>query len=109
MTGRYQVLPSADQDLDGQGGYLLREAGLETALRVYDAAAACFDQLARMPGMGERWESAHPRLAGLQVFPIKGFQNHLVFYRQNEAGIEIVRVLHGARDIVTVLEEGDPL
>ncbi len=57
MTPSYRVLPSADSDLDGQAGYLMQEAGLETALRFYDAAAATFENLARMPGMGERRES----------------------------------------------------
>jgi toxin ParE1/3/4 len=104
MTPQYTVLPSADRDLDGQAGYLLQEASLETALRFYDAAAATFEKLARMPGMGERHESPHPRLAGLRVWRIEGFPNHLIFYRPIEGGIEVVRVLHGARDIDRALE-----
>ena len=34
---------------------------------------------------------------------VQGFEKHLVFYRPTEAGIEIVRVLHAARDIAAVL------
>jgi toxin ParE1/3/4 len=33
------------------------------------------------------------------VWPIKGFANYLIFYRMRSNSIEIVRVLHGARDI----------
>jgi toxin ParE1/3/4 len=80
------------------------QASLETALRFDDAAAAAFEKLARMPGLGERRESPNPRLAGLRVSPIDGFPNHLVFYRPIDGGIEVVRVLHGARDIESVLE-----
>ena len=90
--------------MDDQADYLMQEASLETALRFYDAAAATFENLARMPGMGERRESSNPRLAGLRVWRIEGFANHLIFYRPVEGGIEIVRVLHGARDIDSVLE-----
>ena len=104
MTPQYRVLPAADRDLDGQAGYLLEEAGLETALRFYDAAAATFEKLARMPGLGERRASPNPRLAGLRVWRIEGFPNHLIFYRPLADGIEIVRVLHAARDIDRVLE-----
>jgi toxin ParE1/3/4 len=104
MTPQYQILPSADRDLDGQAGYLMQEAGLETALRFYDAAAATFENLARTPGLGERRESANPRLAGLRVSRIKGFPNHLIFSRPLDGGIEVIRVLHGARDIDRVLE-----
>jgi len=104
MTPRVSVLPAADRDIDGQAVYLMREASLETALRFYDATAATFDKLARMPGMGERRESSNPRLAGLRVWRIDGFPDHLLFYRPVEGGIEIIRVLHGARDVDAVLD-----
>ena len=61
-----------------------------------------------MPGMGERRESANPRLAELRVWRVEGFEKHLIFYRPTQGGIEIVRVLHGARDIDSVLESEDP-
>jgi toxin ParE1/3/4 len=41
-----------------------------------------------------------------QVWRIDGFPNHVIFCRPIEHGIEIVRVLHGARDIDVVLESG---
>ncbi len=104
MTPHCRVLPSADRDLDGLAGYLMQEANLEMALRFYDAAAATFEKLARMPGMGERRESANPRLDGLRVWRIDGFPNHLIFYRPTDGGIDVVRVLHGARDIDRVLD-----
>jgi toxin ParE1/3/4 len=104
MTGHYSIRPAADRDLDSQAEYLAREASLETALRFYDAAATTFEKLAGMPGLGEPRESADPRLAGLRVWRIEGFRNHLVFYRRADGGIEIVRVLHAAHDIDTVLD-----
>jgi toxin ParE1/3/4 len=104
MIPHYHVRPSADLDLDGHAEYLVREASLKTALRFYDAAASTFEALARMPGMGEQRESSNPRLAGLRVWRVNGFPNHLVFYRLIGDGVEIIRVLHGARDIDSVLE-----
>jgi toxin ParE1/3/4 len=106
MTGQYHVLPAADRDLDEQAAYLATEASLDTALRFYDAASITFGTIANMPGMGEQWPSAHPRLAGLRVWRIKGFERHLIFYCAADDCIEIVRVLHGARDIDAVLETG---
>ena len=38
-------------------------------------------------------------------FPVSRFKAHVVFYRPVAGGIEIVRVLHGARDIDGVLAE----
>jgi toxin ParE1/3/4 len=34
-----------------------------------------------------------------------GFDSHLIFYRARESGIEIIRVLHGARDIGPILAD----
>ncbi len=82
----------------------MQAASLEAPQRFYDAAAATFEKLARMPGLGERRESLNPRLAGLRVRRIEGFPNHLIFCRPVEDGIEVVRVLHGAGDIDRVLE-----
>jgi len=104
MTSQYRVLPAADADLDDQAAYLARVAGLETALRFYDAASATFEDLVGMPGLGELRPTTNPRLEGLRVWRIKGFENHLIFYRQVADGIEVVRVLHGARDIDPILE-----
>jgi toxin ParE1/3/4 len=106
MTRLYRVLPAADRDLDDQASFLATEANLDTALRFYDAASTTFGNIATMPGIGERWQSINPRLAELRVWRIAGFEKHLVFYRPTADGIEIVRVLHGARDIDSVLEIG---
>jgi toxin ParE1/3/4 len=104
MTPQVSVLPAAERDIDGQAEYLFREASLETALRFYEFAAVAFEKLARTPGLGEQRHSSNPLLAGLRIWRIDGAPNHLIFYRPIEGGIEIVRVLYGARDIDAVLE-----
>ncbi len=104
MTSHYRVLPAADCDLDEYAAYLESQAGLDTALRFYDAAASTFSRIAGMPGIGERWTSSNPRLADLRVRRIEGFENSIVFYRPSDEGIDIDRVLHGARDIDRALE-----
>jgi toxin ParE1/3/4 len=49
--------------------------------------------LAKQPGMGE----ARPELAeGLRCFSVG---NYLIFFKPLSDGIEVVRVLSGARDI----------
>ena len=32
-------------------------------------------------------------------FPVHGFENYLIFYLPGPGGIDLIRVLHGARDI----------
>lgn len=108
MTPGYRLLPAADKDLDDLADYLAREAGRETALRFYDAAATTCAELARMPGMGERHDSRNPRLADVRTWRIGGFENHLIFYRPNGGEIEIIRILHAARDLRRILDEDEP-
>jgi toxin ParE1/3/4 len=66
-----------------------------------------FEQLADMPELGSLREFKHPSLAQIRVWQVQGFRNHLVFYRPFQSGIEIIRVLHTARDIPTIFAHED--
>ena len=81
------------------------ETSPAAAERFLDAIEATFAQLEVMPGMGHRYESTEPRLADVRVWAVKGFPNHLIFYRPALNGIEVLHVLHGARDLDAVLGE----
>jgi toxin ParE1/3/4 len=39
------------------------------------------------------------------MWPVPGFRNHLIFYRVTGDAIEVLRVLHAARDVRKLLEE----
>lgn len=54
--------------------------------------------------MGVRYETENPRLMRMRRWPVTGFENYLVYYRPLRDGIEIVRILHGARDIARLLK-----
>jgi toxin ParE1/3/4 len=97
--------PRAKSDLVEHYSYIARDkvAPAERFLRVAEAA---FELLARMPTIGTAWESPDPRLAGMRVYPLpRGFRNYLVFYRSIPDGVEILTVLHGARDLGAALDQ----
>jgi toxin ParE1/3/4 len=97
--------PDAIRDLIESADYLARHASLPTADRFLAAAEKTIEQLARMPGLGTRWDSDRTRLAGVRYRPVSRFRKYLVFYRPHaEGGIEVLRVLHGARDLANLLE-----
>jgi toxin ParE1/3/4 len=83
----------------------LAERSEDAARRFRREAQATFDRLADMPGMGVRFEADDPAYGELRFFPISKFRSYIVFYRPLADGIEVVRVLHGARDIGAVLAE----
>ena len=103
---RFVVLPAADRDLDDHYDYIARDS-LDAAIRMQDAARATFAELAEMPRMGKHRPVRNPQLAGLRQWSIRGFPNHLIFYRETDEGVEILRVLHGARDLDRILERED--
>jgi toxin ParE1/3/4 len=86
------------RDLAGLAEFLRRQ-NPRAALRFLKAAKATFNRLAGTPGMGSPFETDNPELVGLRCFPISGFENHLIFYRSLTGGIEVLRVLHGSRDL----------
>jgi toxin ParE1/3/4 len=94
---------AARQDLVDIFRYYAREAGLRVAERFFAQVETTFTRLASMPGMGTPYDHDHPALAELRYFPVSRFRKYLVFYRRVADGIEIVRVLHGARDIPNIL------
>jgi toxin ParE1/3/4 len=96
--------PAAKRDLIEHFVYLGEEAGLAAAERFTDAAKESFERLRKTPAIGSPCEFLNPVWAGLRRWPIIGFSNYLVFYRYRAAKIEIVRVLHGARDIEAMFE-----
>jgi toxin ParE1/3/4 len=97
---RVDKRPQAIKDLADIAVYLAEEGGSDNlAFRFLDAAEATFEQLAAMPEMGVARRYRDPELEGVRMWRITGFESHLIFYRPTENGVEIIRVIHGKRDI----------
>jgi toxin ParE1/3/4 len=98
--------PAANRDLVTSYRHYAREASLRVADRFFTEAEATFARLARMPGIGTRYQPHEPLYADLRYFPVSRFRAHIVFYRIVPGdGIEVFRVLHGAQDIYGILGE----
>jgi toxin ParE1/3/4 len=104
LSPPYVIAPAADRDTDNHFRYIARH-NYEAAVRFLRATEASYDRLVGMPELGERQEYRQQRLAGLRAWQVRGFENYLIFYRPIEHGIEIVRVLHAARDIAALFED----
>ena len=69
------------------------------AVRFTAAVRVTEEALLAMPGMGSKRDFDHPMLTGMRFHLVRGFRKYLIFYIPRVDGIEIVRVLHGARDL----------
>jgi toxin ParE1/3/4 len=95
---------AAFSDLNEQAKYIQMDSP-QAAIRFLAAAETTFQRLAAMPELGERQEFGRNELAGLRVWQVQGFENYLIFYRPAEGGIEVLRVLHAARDVAAVFDD----
>jgi toxin ParE1/3/4 len=89
---RYRLTPRARRDLR-EIALHIAEDDPAAALRLAEKMLEHFRTLAKMPGMGR----ARAELgSGLRSFPVSPY---LIFYREIETGVEVLRIIHGARDI----------
>lgn len=102
MAG-YRLRPEADWDLDQQADYYAEREGLELALRFYEAAHETFAFLADNQHTGTQRSYADPSLAGVRFRTMRTFKQHLIFYRPGPEGVEVLRVIHGKRDLTRIL------
>lgn len=77
----------------------------EIADRFLDAFEASATRLAQMPYIGVIHPTDNPALFGLCRWPVKGFEKYLIFYLVFDDEIDIIRVLHAAQDLASVLAD----
>ncbi|HAA31862.1 MAG TPA: type II toxin-antitoxin system RelE/ParE family toxin [Cyanobacteria bacterium UBA8553] len=102
--GKINKRPQVIRDLIDLATYIA-EDNIEASDLFLQAAEETFKQLAKMPQMGKMTRFSNPSLTGIRQQAIKGFRKYLVFYFPRDEGIEILRVIHGARDIEAILDE----
>jgi toxin ParE1/3/4 len=47
---------------------------------------------------------SRPELQDLRRWPVHDFENWLVFYRSTDDAIDVLRILHGARDFESLFD-----
>ena len=104
MGAKVGIRPQARLDIVELATYVGRD-NVTAANRFLDMSEETIGFLAQSPQAGAVHTPKVKRLPGLRVFPVKSFSNHLVFYLVRSESIEIVRVLHGARNLAIELRK----
>lgn len=107
MSDRLIVKNRATQDLRQQANYILVNGNARAAERFLELAEATFAQLATIPGMGKVVRLVSSRMGEIRQWRIKDFPDYLIFYRIQEDRVEVLRVLHSARDLEDILSNLD--
>ncbi len=106
MTKRVRLTPRARDDII-EGALYIAGDNPDAAERFLTAVERTFETLTHSPRIGANRTFADPRLEGVRMFPVTGFRNHLIFYRPTGTAVEVIRVLHAARDIKRLFERPD--
>jgi antitoxin ParD1/3/4/toxin ParE1/3/4 len=98
----YRLTESAEADLDDILGFIAERDGLSRALHVYQAFVEAFDLLADTPYIGPR--KPHLTDDPIRWWPVFRF---LIVYDPEREPIDILRVIHGARELEHLFKRGE--
>ena len=98
---------TAKRDLIQQWVWYAENAGIDVADRFLRAADETLQLLATQPESGAALFVRQPELQNMRRFPVSdGFGKILLFYLPLLDGVDLVRVVHGGRDLERLLIEG---
>ena len=95
---RYFFAPEAEQDLDDIKDYVTKEAGARIARQVLKQIKEAVSFLSRTPGAGHSREDLTS--AVLRFWTV---YSYMIIFRPSPGLIEIVRIVHGSRDLSGLL------
>lgn len=97
---RVRLSPAADRDLDLATASYRRIGGSELAHEFLNSVEGALESLGAAPGLGSTLDRP-PRspAAGLRRWRVaRPFEVHQIFYVERVDTVDVVRILHAARD-----------
>ena len=100
MNPAVQRADSFIADYQRQFAWYVENAGEEVAWRFFEEVDRTLGKLERQPDLGRLRRFRHSSLQGLRSFQVSPpFNRFLVFYRIDGEVIQVLRMLHGSRDL----------
>lgn len=77
----------------------------DAATRVVEAVYKTFEDLRTSPGLGRVRTFRNSRLRDIRMWRVVGFEDYLIFYREQSDDIQVLHVYHGARDLEALFKD----
>lgn len=100
---RIHLADEAPSDIIEQADRYEARSDGRLAKRWERAVQSALRRLLQNPNTGALCAFRSPRLLGVRRVPIAGFPRHLIFYRAMDGKLLVLRVVHGARDLESLL------
>ena len=102
---RKPIIPRALalQDVDDAVAYLVQQQATDTALKMIGSLEAAYTYISKNAATGSTRYAHALDLPGLRTWPLTGHP-YLIFYVEQDAHIDVWRVLHMSRDIPEELQ-----
>jgi toxin ParE1/3/4 len=102
------ILRRAFRDLDAIHNFIALDNPAAADLLI-KTALDTIDSLSAQPFSGPevRFEPAE-RYRGLRYRLVAGYENYLIFYQVERQTVRVLRVLHGARNVIRIFRPADP-
>ena len=106
MSRAVQKARDFTADFENVFAWYVEKAGVEVAWRFQVALDKSLAQLSIRTDLGRPRHFRHPRLRGLYSSQVEHpFEKLLIFYRANDEVLNVVRLMHGARNLPRRLRE----
>ncbi len=79
----------------------------DTAERVVKHILGTYTKLSENPGLGVIRDFGRPHLRAMRMIPVSDCPNYLVFFKVEDDQLQVIRVLHGARNIERLISDSD--
>jgi toxin ParE1/3/4 len=102
---RKPVIPRtlALQDVDDAVAHLLQQQATDAALNLIDSLEVAYTHISKNAATGSTRCAHALDLPGLRTWPLTGYP-YLIFYVEQDAHIDVWRLLHMSRDIPQELQ-----
>lgn len=106
MSRAIQKAPAFSADFENLFAWYFERADEEVAWRFQEALDRSVLKLSIRPDLGRPRHFQHRDLRGLRSFAVEHpFGNLLIFYRANDERLDLIRLMHGARNLPRRLHE----
>lgn len=98
MSFEIRKKPQAERDIE-ECFVFIGEENLDVAVHFLVAVEDSIELLRKNPFLGNIREFQNSRISNIRMTLVKGFHNYQIYYTVGKEVVEIVRVLHGSRDL----------